>query len=90
MEVDTKEYMVDGWDRGPTGCHPYKRGSRHNRIGMWVMWIFYGIITVQIVHLLTVLPWIFDKTGASVPAAGALMGTGLALAGYVVLRVNWE
>ena len=58
----------------------YKRGSRHNKIGMWIMYIFYGIITVQIVHLLTVLPWIFP----------ALMGTGLALAGYVVLRVNWE
>jgi len=58
----------------------YKRGSRHNKIGMWIMYIFYGIITVQIVHLLTVLPWIFP----------ALMGTGLALAGYVVIRVNWE
>ena len=58
----------------------YKRGSRHNKIGMWIMYIFYGIITVQIVHLLTVLPWIFP----------ALMGTGLVLAGYVVLRVNWD
>ena len=58
----------------------YNRGSRHNRTGMWVMWIFYGIITVQIVHLLSVLPWIFPT----------LMGIGLALAGYVVLRVNWE
>ena len=58
----------------------YKRGSRHNKIGMWIMWLFYGIITVQIVHLLTVLPWIFP----------ALMGTGLALAGYVIIRVNWE
>ena len=79
-EIPTKDYMQDGWDSGPIGCHPYKRGSRHNRIGMWVMWLFYGIITVQIVHLLTVLPWIFP----------ALMGTGLALAGYVVIRVNWE
>ena len=58
----------------------YKRGSRHNKIGMWIMYIFYGIITVQIVHLLTVLPWIFPT----------LMGIGLTLAGYVVLRVNWE
>ena len=58
----------------------YKRGSRHNRIGMWVMWIFYGIISIQIVHLLTVLPWIFP----------ALMGSGLLLAGYVVVRVNWN
>ncbi len=51
-EVPTKEYMVDGWDRGPTGCHPYKRGSRHNKIGMWLMWIFYGIIIVQVFHLI--------------------------------------
>tara|TARA_B100000131_G_C17917181_1_gene532886 strand:- start:63 stop:221 length:159 start_codon:yes stop_codon:yes gene_type:complete len=50
--MDTKEYMQDGWDRGPTGCHPYKRGSRHNKIGMWIMWIFYGIVIVQIIHLL--------------------------------------
>ena len=79
-EIPVKDYMVDGWDRGPIGSHPYKRGSRHNRTGMWVMWIFYGIITVQIVHLLSVLPWIFPT----------LMGIGLAVAGYVVLRVNWE
>ena len=58
----------------------YKRGSRHNKIGMWIMFIFYGIITIQIVHLLTVLPWIFP----------ALMGAGLLLGGYVVIRVNWE
>ena len=63
-----------------SGPEYYKKGSFHNKLGMYLMWIFYGIITVQIVHLLTVLPWIFP----------ALMGTGLALAGYVVLRVNWE
>jgi len=80
-EIPTKDYMVDGWDRSPhLAVHPYKRGSRHNKIGMWIMFLFYGIITVQIVHLLTVLPWIFP----------ALMGMGLLLGGYVVLRVNWE
>ena len=79
-QIPTDEYMQDGWDRGPIGSHHYKRGSRHNKIGMWIMYIFYGIITIQIVHLLTVLPRIFP----------ALMGTGLALAGYVVIRVNWE
>ena len=57
MEVDTKEYMVDGWDRGPTGCHPYKRGSRHNKIGMWLMWIFYGIVIIQLLHVFTVIPF---------------------------------
>ena len=51
-EIPTEEYMCDGWDRGPIGCHPYKRGSRHNKIGMWIMWIFYGIIIVQIINLL--------------------------------------
>tara|TARA_B100000287_G_C20575872_1_gene758437 strand:+ start:675 stop:920 length:246 start_codon:yes stop_codon:yes gene_type:complete len=56
-EIPTKEYMVDGWDRGPTGCHPYKRGSRHNKIGMTIMWIFYGIVTIQVIHAMIVLPF---------------------------------
>ena len=56
-EIPTKEYMVDGWDRGTTGCHPYKRGSLHNKIGMWIMWIFYGIVIVQVLHVITVIPF---------------------------------
>ena len=56
-EIPTKEYMVDGWDRGPTGCHPYKRGSRHNKIGMWIMWTFYGIVIIQVLHVVTVIPF---------------------------------
>ena len=56
-EIPTKDYMQDGWDSGPIGCHPYKRGSRHNRIGMWLMWIFYGIIIVQLLHAFTVIPF---------------------------------
>ena len=55
--IVTKEYMQDGWDRGPSGCHPYKRGSRHNKIGMWIMWIFYGIVIVQVLHVITVIPF---------------------------------
>ena len=35
----------------------YKRGSRHNKIGMWIMWIFYGIIIVQLLHAFTVIPF---------------------------------
>ena len=35
----------------------YKRGSRHNRIGMWLMWIFYGIIIVQLLHAFTIIPF---------------------------------
>ena len=56
-EIPTKEYMQDGWDSGPYGCHPYKRGSRHNKIGMWVMYIFYGIVLIQVVHAMTVIPF---------------------------------
>ena len=49
--------MQDGWDSGPIGCHPYKRGSLHNKIGMWIMWIFYGIVIVQVLHVITVIPF---------------------------------
>ena len=56
-DIPTKEYMVDGWDRGPVGCHPYKRGSLHNKIGMWIMWIFYGVVIVQVLHVITVIPF---------------------------------
>ena len=56
-EIPTKEYMQDGWDSGPIGCHPYKRGSLHNKIGMWIMWIFYGIVIVQVLHVITVIPF---------------------------------
>ena len=57
-EIPTKEYMQDGWDRGPIGSHHYKRGSRHNKIGMWIMYIFYGIVLIQVVHAMTVIPFI--------------------------------
>ena len=54
-EIPTKDYMQDGWDSGPIGCHPYKRGSRHNKIGMWVMWVYYFIIVGMVLRLAWVL-----------------------------------
>ena len=52
----TKDYMVDGWDRSPhLAVHPYKRGSRHNQIGMWIMWSYYVLITGIILRLIFVL-----------------------------------
>ena len=51
----TDSYMPDGWDRGPTGSHPYKRGSLHNKVGMWLMWIFYGAVGFQVFHIFYVL-----------------------------------
>ena len=56
-EIPTKDYMQDGWDSGPIGCHPYKRGSFHNKLGMWIMFIFYGIVIVQVIHAMTVIPF---------------------------------
>ena len=78
-EIPTKEYMVDGWDRGNIGCHPYKRGSRHIRIGMWIMWIFYGIGLIQVIHAMLVLPFF------PIPFAILL---GLAFIYYVAWRAT--
>ena len=38
-KIDPSEYMVDGWDR--QGTPDYVRGSRHNKIGMTIMWTYY-------------------------------------------------
>ena len=78
-QIDTKEYMQDGWDSGPTGCHPYKRGSRHNKIGMTIMWAFYGIVFIQILHVVTVIPF-FPIT--------FMMLLGLAYIFYVAWRAS--
>ena len=56
-QLATKEYMQDGWDSGRIGCHTYKRGSMHNKIGMTIMWAFYGIVIIQILHVVTVIPF---------------------------------
>ena len=56
--IPTKEYMVDGWDRSPhLAVHSYKRGSRHNKIGMIIIWSFYIIVIIQIIHVVTVIPF---------------------------------
>ena len=80
-EISTKDYMVDGWDRGPIGCHPYKRGSRHNKIGMWIMWLFYGIVTIQLLHAFTIIPF-FPITFS------ILLGLGFIF--YVAWRASYE
>ena len=54
--IDTKDYMVDGWDRSPhLAVHPYKRGSRHNRYGMIIMWTYYLLIIGMVTRLIIVL-----------------------------------
>ncbi len=55
MKIDPKEYMVDGWNSCPYTVHPYKRGSRHNKIGMWIMWSYYVLIIGMVTRLIIVL-----------------------------------
>tara|TARA_B100000686_G_C16799182_1_gene984675 strand:- start:1097 stop:1342 length:246 start_codon:yes stop_codon:yes gene_type:complete len=57
-KIDPSEYMsTDSWKYPGPVVHPYKRGSLHNKVGMWIMWIFYAIIIVQLIHALIVVPF---------------------------------
>ena len=47
--------MVDGWDSSPGTVHPYRRGSRHNVIGMTVMWTYYLLFIGMVIRLIIVL-----------------------------------
>ena len=40
-----------------SGPEFYKKGSFHNKLGMWLMWIFYGIVIVQVLLAFTVIPF---------------------------------
>ena len=52
-KIDPSEYMVDGWDR--QGTPNYVRGSRHNKIGMTIMWTYYVLFTGMVIRLIWVL-----------------------------------
>ena len=55
MRIDPKEYMQSGWDSAPGAVHPYKKGSRHNKIGMWIMCTYYVLIIGMVVRLILLL-----------------------------------
>ena len=38
-----------------SGPEFYKKGSFHNKLGMWLMWIFYGIVIIQVLHAMTII-----------------------------------
>ena len=55
-KIDPSEYMQKGWDSSPhLAVHPYKRGSRHNKIGMWIMWTYYVLFAGMFIRLIWVL-----------------------------------
>ena len=51
-KIDPSEYMVDGWDR--QGTPDYKRGSLHNKVGMWIMWTYYVLFAGMFIRGLIV------------------------------------
>ena len=56
-KIPLDEYMSSDIWKYNVAEPEYKRGSRHNKIGMWIMWIFYGIILIQVIHAMMVLPF---------------------------------
>ncbi len=55
-KIDPSEYMVDGWDSVSAGyVTKYKRGSRHNQIGMTIMWTYYVLIIFMVTRLIWVV-----------------------------------
>ncbi len=52
-KIDPSEYMIDGWDG--QGKVSYERGSRHNKMGMTIMWTYYVIVIMMIIRLIVVL-----------------------------------
>ena len=56
-KIHPREYMSNDYWKYNLDEPEYKRGSRHNKIGMWIMFIFYCIILVQVIHAMTVLPF---------------------------------
>lgn len=54
-KIHPDEYMQPGLEKTPSGVHPYVRGSRHNKIGMWIMWSYYVLFTGMIIRLMVVL-----------------------------------
>ncbi len=52
-KIDPSEYMIDGWDQ--QGEVRYVRGSRHNKIGMTIMWTYYVLIIFMVTRLIWVL-----------------------------------
>ena len=57
-QIHPSEYASnDYWKNDFLHKVHYKRGSRHNKVGMWIMWLFYGIVLIQVLHAMTVIPF---------------------------------
>ena len=57
-QIHPSEYFSnDYWKNDFLHEVHYKRGSRHNKVGMWILWIFLSIVIVQVLHAMTVIPF---------------------------------
>ena len=56
-KIHPREYMSNDYWKYNLDEPEYKRGSRHNKIGMIIMFIFYGIVSVQLLHAFTIIPF---------------------------------
>ena len=56
-KIHPREYMSNDYWKYNLDEPEYKRGSRHNKIGKIIMFIFYGIIIVQLLHAFTIIPF---------------------------------
>ena len=56
-KIHESEYASNDYWKYNLDPPEYKRGSRHNKIGMLIMFIFYGIIIIQLLHAFTIIPF---------------------------------
>tara|TARA_Y100001970_G_scaffold200794_1_gene244322 strand:+ start:1037 stop:1282 length:246 start_codon:yes stop_codon:yes gene_type:complete len=56
-KIHPREYMSNDYWKYNLDEPEYKRGSLHNKIGMIIMFIFYGIVLVQLLHAFTIIPF---------------------------------
>ena len=52
-KIDPNEYMQPGWDN--QGEVDFVKGSRHNKIGMTIMWTYYVFFIFMLIRLIWVL-----------------------------------
>ena len=48
-------YSSDIWKRDVPPVTDFKRGSTYNKVGMWVMWTYYILVTFMVLRLIWVL-----------------------------------
>ena len=47
-KITPDDYMIKGWDRAVETT--YIKGSRHNKIGMWIMWTYYILFAAMFIR----------------------------------------